>query len=214
MVITMGVIYQTNKKTDITYAYENEAFWDQEKQQSRAKRKLIGKVDPKTGEIIPTRPYRKKNARDLSEPIKPGPLPISAYKRSFFGATYLFDQIGKQTGVEADLKACFPTDYKKILSIAYYLIIEENNALSRFPHWHKLHTHPYGKDIASKRSSEFFQSIDEESKMRFFKMQGKRRIEKEYWAFDITSISSYSDWKMDITGINRWIGRHQALRSA
>lgn len=24
----MGIIYQTNKKTGITYAYENEAFWD------------------------------------------------------------------------------------------------------------------------------------------------------------------------------------------
>ncbi|MEA4880310.1 MAG: transposase, partial [Synergistaceae bacterium] len=29
--------------------------------------------------------------------------------------------------------------------------------------------------------------------MAFFKKQGKRRIEKEYWAFDITSISSYSE---------------------
>ena len=29
--------------------------------------------------------------------------------------------------------------------------------------------------------------------MAFFKKQGKRRLEKEYWAFDITSISSYSE---------------------
>ncbi|WFF73246.1 hypothetical protein [Proteiniclasticum sp. QWL-01] len=29
--------------------------------------------------------------------------------------------------------------------------------------------------------------------MNFFKKQGQRRIEKEYWAFDTTSISSYSD---------------------
>ncbi|MDD4773428.1 MAG: transposase, partial [Eubacteriales bacterium] len=29
--------------------------------------------------------------------------------------------------------------------------------------------------------------------MSFFGKQGKRRIEKEYWAFDITTISSYSD---------------------
>jgi hypothetical protein len=40
----MGIIYLTNKKTGITYAYDNQAFWDKEKQQSRAKRKLIGKV--------------------------------------------------------------------------------------------------------------------------------------------------------------------------
>nr|WP_321381710.1 hypothetical protein [Trichococcus shcherbakoviae] len=29
--------------------------------------------------------------------------------------------------------------------------------------------------------------------MAFFQKQGKRRMEKEYWAFDITSISSYSE---------------------
>jgi hypothetical protein len=34
----IGTIYQTNKKTGITYAYSNEAYWDKEKQQSRTKR--------------------------------------------------------------------------------------------------------------------------------------------------------------------------------
>ena len=58
----MAVIFQTNKKTGITYAYQNEPYWDKEKQQSRAKRTLIGKVDPVTGEIIPTRSYKKKPA--------------------------------------------------------------------------------------------------------------------------------------------------------
>lgn len=56
----MGIIYQTNKQTGITYAYENNAYWDKEKKQSRARRKLIGKVDPNTGEITPTRAYNKK----------------------------------------------------------------------------------------------------------------------------------------------------------
>jgi len=188
----MGIVYQTNKKTGITYAYENEAYWDKEKQQSRSKRKLIGKVDPVTGEIVSTRSYNKKST-DEPEVIKPGPVPMTEYKRNFYGATYLFDHIGKQTGVETDLKACFPNDYKKILSIPYYLILEENNPLSRFPHWNRLHIHPYGRDIVSQRSSELFQSIDEESRMRFFEKQGKRRIEKGYWAFDTTSISSYSE---------------------
>lgn len=50
----MGIIYQTDKRTGITYAYENKAYWDKEKKQSRSKRTLIGKVDPKTGEIVPT----------------------------------------------------------------------------------------------------------------------------------------------------------------
>jgi len=56
-----------------------------------------------------------------------------------------------------------------------------------------LHKHPYGDDIPSQRSSELFQSITEEAKMRFLRLQGKRRVEKEYWAYDSTSISSYSE---------------------
>ncbi|NLH19644.1 MAG: transposase, partial [Thermotogaceae bacterium] len=56
----MGIVYQKNKQTGITYAYENEAYWDKEKKQSRARRKLIGKVDPATGEIIATKPYKKR----------------------------------------------------------------------------------------------------------------------------------------------------------
>lgn len=188
----VGIIYQKNKQTGITYAYYNEAYWDKEKKQSRAKRTLIGKVDPETGDIVPTRIYEKKEQMP-DVPLKPGPVPITKMTRSFYGATYLLDQIGEQTGITADLKACFPDTYQQILSIAYYLILEENNALNRFSHWQKLHIHPFGQDIPSQRSSELFQSIEEEERMTFFQKQGKRRIEKEYWAFDTTSISSYSD---------------------
>ena len=188
----MGIIYQKNKKTGITYVYKNEPYWDKEKQQSRANRTLIGKLDPDTGEIVSTRPYKKRQKQDSASPIKPGPVSITKVRRCFYGASYLFDQIGKLTGVSTDLKACFPDKYKQILSIAYYLILEEKNSLSRFPHWQRLHIHPYGDDILSQRSSELFQSIDEERRMAFFNKQGKRRIEKEYWAFDITTISSYS----------------------
>jgi hypothetical protein len=114
-------------------------------------------------------------------------VPITKVRRSFYGACYLLDQIGEITGVKEDLKHCFPESYRQILSVAYYLILEESNSLSRFSHWQRLHIHPYGEDLPSQRSSELFQSIDEESRMAFFKRQGRCRIEKEYWAFDITS---------------------------
>lgn len=56
----MSIIYQYDKRSGITYAYENKAFWDKEKKQSRAKRVLIGRVDPLTGEIVPTDGRHKK----------------------------------------------------------------------------------------------------------------------------------------------------------
>jgi len=52
---TVSLVYQTNKKTGVVYVYENYPYWSKEKRQSRAKRKCIGKLDAKTGEIIPTR---------------------------------------------------------------------------------------------------------------------------------------------------------------
>ncbi len=41
-----AIVYQVNKKTGITYVYESVSYWDKEKKQSRARRKLIGKLDP------------------------------------------------------------------------------------------------------------------------------------------------------------------------
>lgn len=56
----MAIVTQTDRRTGITYAYETQYYWDKEKQQSRAKRKCVGKVDPATGNIIPTRGRAKK----------------------------------------------------------------------------------------------------------------------------------------------------------
>lgn len=50
----MSIIKQYHKDTGITYVYESESYWDKEKKQPRSRRKLIGKLDPQTGEVIPT----------------------------------------------------------------------------------------------------------------------------------------------------------------
>lgn len=65
--------------------------------------------------------------------------------------------------------------------------------MQRFSKWTLTHRHPYPKDIPSQRSSDFFASISEEARERFFRLQGRRRAEKEYWAYDTTTLSSYSE---------------------
>ena len=186
-----AIIRQKDKRSGITYAYKSVSFWDKEKQQSRSKRTLIGRVDDKTGEILPTDGRRRKKENE-SAPAKKGPIPAERTARFFYGATYLLDAIGEKLGIIQDLKACFPKTYRQILSTAYYLVLEDHNPLYRFEKWGSLHKHPYGKTITSQRSSDLFGSVTEEDKQQFFKLQGKRRSEKEYWAYDITSISSYS----------------------
>lgn len=191
----MAIVRQHNKRSGITYVYESTSYWDKEKQQSRSHRKLIDRLDPETGKVVPTKGWGKRRGQSkdkASAPRKRGPVPSIHTKRLFYGATYLFDQIGEATDVAADLKTCFPDSYRQIQSIAYYLILENRNPLFRFARWAKLHKHPYGENIPSQRSSEIFQSISEEAKMRFFRLQGRRRAEKECWAYDTTSISSCS----------------------
>lgn len=58
----MSSVYNTDKRSGITYAYESKSYWDKEKQQSRSKRTLIGRVDPETGEIKKTDGRCKKNS--------------------------------------------------------------------------------------------------------------------------------------------------------
>ncbi len=50
----MAIIHQHDKRSGITYAYESKSYWDKEKKMTRAKRTLIGRVDPATGKINPT----------------------------------------------------------------------------------------------------------------------------------------------------------------
>ena len=190
----MAMVKQLDKRSGITYVYESVSYWDREKKQPRSKRTLIGRLNPITGEIVPTDGRGKRRAQKEADPIvRKGPVPVARTSRLFFGATYLLDQIGEVTGLTADLKACFPKTYKQIQSIAYYLVLEDQNPLFRFKKWAAIHRHPYGKDIPSQRSTEIFQSVTEEAKMHFFRLQGKRRAEKEYWAYDSTSISSRSE---------------------
>ncbi len=59
----MAIIKLYNKARDVTYVYESFSYWDKDKKQPRSKRKLIGKIDPATGEVVPTgqRGRRKKS---------------------------------------------------------------------------------------------------------------------------------------------------------
>ena len=44
-----------NKTTGVTYVYESVSYWDKEKKQSRNKRVCVGKLDPTSGELIPSK---------------------------------------------------------------------------------------------------------------------------------------------------------------
>ena len=78
----MAMVKQYHADTDTTYVYSSEYYWDPEKKQSRSKRRLIGKIDPDTGEIIPTgkktgRPRRSAAEDPEQDPPLQGSIPGS-----------------------------------------------------------------------------------------------------------------------------------------
>lgn len=85
----MAIVYQTKKKTGITYEYQNEPYRDKENQQSHARRTLIGKVDSVTGEIIPTR-LSKKKTEMTSTKVKLIFVLMTQVRRIFYGRHALY----------------------------------------------------------------------------------------------------------------------------
>ena len=174
------------------YVYIDKPYWNAEKQHASHKREYIGTYDGTR--FIPNKKYHQLEAeyQKSNTSSKTGPSPVDVCVRQFYGATYLLDCISEVTGIRMDLLRCFGSIGDEILSMAYYLVLEEGQPMYRFRKWGITHRHPFGEDIPSQRSSEIFGMVTESLKMDYFKRQAKRHGVNEYLAFDTTSISSYS----------------------
>lgn len=78
----MAIIKQYHKDTDTTYVYESVSYWDEEKKQSRSKRRVIGKLDPETGEIIPTGKRGRKPKDASAVPARENTETVRLYEES------------------------------------------------------------------------------------------------------------------------------------
>lgn len=187
----MVMNYKTQVINGTTYAFTDKSIWNSEKKRCEHKRKYIGKVVD--GKLVYSKKYLLEKQIEEQKTAKPGPVPATMCKRSFYGAVYLLSCIAEKIGMADDLKACFGGIDKELMSLAFYLVLEEGQAMYRFKKWGYTHTHPFGADIPSQRISRLFAMVTEDAKMAYFKRQAKRRCETEYLAFDTTSISSFSE---------------------
>lgn len=90
----MSISKSFNKKTGTTYVYDvYENYWDKDLKKQVTKRRCIGKIDPDTGEIIPTRIRKKKEADNPSQ--SPAAAPASA-QHSAPGQSDLLASLGQE----------------------------------------------------------------------------------------------------------------------
>ena len=110
------------------------------------------------------------------------------------GDCYVLRQIAEQSGITEDLSRAFVNDWKEILSLALFLVLHPGEELSNYEAIAAQSYLPAGP-IASQRISEILHSISYEQRMEFMKRRinnSKTLNHEGFWAFDTTSISSYS----------------------
>lgn len=60
----MTIVKIKDKRRGVTYVYEQDkGVYDPVKKQTRSHRVLIGKIDPQTGEVVPTRGWGKNRKK-------------------------------------------------------------------------------------------------------------------------------------------------------
>ena len=170
---TMFRVEQNIKGT--TYVYQVTAYWDSTKKQARQKRICIGKKDPRTGELIPSKTQiPPRGCRD-------------------YGNFHLLHSFATELGLIDGLKEHFPETWQEILTCAFYEI-SERKPLYLCEQWSESTQTIDGITLSSQRISDLLQELGKSDHQRqaFFKSWATHRAEQEYLAFDITSVSSYS----------------------
>jgi hypothetical protein len=173
-----------NKNTGVTYVYESVSYWDKRKQQARNKKVCIGKLDPSSGELIPSKRLAPEQAavRD----------PAVTASAEIVGPSIILDAITDRLGLGSLLKSCFPKEHQQILTMAHYLTAQ-GGPLSHCGTWCKSHASSLEESLTSQRISEILGSIGIDAKQTFFNKWMNMVLEDDYLCYDITSISSYSE---------------------
>ena len=179
-----SIAYHKNKKTGAVYAYSVKSYWDKEKKAPRNKQVCLGRVDPDTKEIIPSKRRKKVVERAAAAP---GVTVTSRVAGPFL----LLEKLTQEHGLEALLEKCFPEDHQLILSLIYY-IVHKGGALSRAESWSASCLHPFDDIIPSQRISELLARLSEDERQRFLSLWLAHVQENDWLCCDITSVSSYA----------------------
>ena len=164
------------------YVYYTVACYRNEQGKPTSDRVSIGRLDEKTGLLIPNRNYYEVYLKQTS--------PVQGGIRNY-GVHYAFSHICEELGVTKILKKLFPESYKDILALSQYMLTQ-GNTMYYLEDYTEEHVTPVHGIMDDKKCSKIFSSIRAEDVLLFFREWIKHRKNDEYIAYDVMSISTYS----------------------
>lgn len=179
---------------DKVYLYYATAVYRNEKGQPTCDRVSIGRFDEESEMLIPNRNYYEVYLKQ-SAPVTAGFQSCGTYEA--------FRGICNKLGLTKLVKRYFPEHWEGMLTVAQYMLSQGNVMyyLKDYVEGHKTAL-PDGIDDAA--ISRMFSELREEDRMLFFREWLKTKKPKEYVAYDVTSVSSYSKYIEDLEwGYNR-----------
>jgi transposase len=143
-------------------------------------------------ENIETASIYSINPENLAKPISYSIDQIKSARKVFYGATFLLDQISEKIGLTKIITNIFLDDAKKILTLAYFNVIE-HKALKYYKYfalnYNILVDH---QDVMSQINSELLNRVTEKDKLNFFKAWSDEINDNVYLSLDTISLSIYS----------------------
>lgn len=209
-----------NKAGSVYYVYTYKNVWDRElKRSKRGESKKIGKFlgGQKDGVIcfdesfLQERPefrsfqVERKGKEYVFTPLNESGTTLTQLqevKQLHAGATWALDQLVAQSPVGEALKWAFPLrrDYLKILSICYFIILNQDNNISKYETFAEVTRLPWGAPLAPSSISRVFRKIRNQQIETYFSFFRDELLEQQEkygdkneitLALDSTSGSNY-----------------------
>jgi transposase len=157
------------------------------------KRKCIGQYDAESGMLIPNNAYYEFYAQPevkLAAKYKVTQLP-GEHSIANPGAVWFVNEVFDELGITEILNNVFgETAATRIILTATYMV-SRGNVMEYSADWCEQHI--LGDEfISSQSTSRLFAEIDFTKQMAFFRQWITLRAQSEYFAYDVTSFSSYA----------------------
>ena len=185
---TPKIIEILNKKSQVTYLYEDQHYWDPDKKQTRHKRRCIGKLDPVTGQRIYNSRYRQEVSQQQDDQESSNAIPHF----KLWALEQLQQMLEKELNLYSQLQVLVgKTRAQQVLFLAWYLLFN-NNALAISLNWKNGKIGDYLGPRSSEELTQLLYAIDIEVLHTWQQAYLYDRVQKQaYTVFDLCATASY-----------------------